>query len=705
MTMVEALYTFCAGLYLALAVVVIVAARPGRTEVILAAGCLMVAAWAAASAYSDLPSTSVFVASLELAVSVAWYGFVLHLYYKAVDGGVRLRQIFTAVGMLAAVVVAVRIVSGGASQTIVSFGSVDVDIRLGLAVCTVLLIENLYRNATADLRWHIALPCIAVSGLCIYSILFTGDAVLFRRVSPILSEGRPVVALLIAPLFALSIGRNRRRWGVNIQVSRTAVLHTASLVIVGVFLLALAAVGETLRLLGSERQANWAMVVEVGLVCGGLLAACVFLTSGSARSNLRSLIVDNFFAQRYDYRIEWLRCIATLSQPGNTPALHTRAVRALAQIVDSPSGLLFLRDADGGVFRWAGSWNLPPITVEITQDHPLPPLFRGGRWVVQASETAPWIEEMADLWLAIPLSHAGRLTGFALVSKPRAAFTLDREVFDLLRIVGQEVASHVAEQQAAESLLQSRQLREYGQRFAFVAHDIKNVASQLALLLSNAEHHISNPEFQQDMLGTVSGSVQKITILLARLKTPDAAPVDATVTPAARIAAIVAAREPGQRNRIRLVCTGPAGSVAPWPDPLDVQPLVRMPLSAFDAVLAHLLDNAFDASAASAELRIELRQEDQRLRIDIVDHGTGMSPEFVRDRLFHPFSSSKRDGFGLGVYQARELLRQSGGDLLVISVLGSGTTMRLSLPAVGVAGLTAPRTLEPASEPAAGGSR
>jgi signal transduction histidine kinase len=71
--------------------------------------------------------------------------------------------------------------------------------------------------------------------------------------------------------------------------------------------------------------------------------------------------------------------------------------------------------------------------------------------------------------------------------------------------------------------------------------------------------------------------------------------------------------------------------------------------------------------------------------IDIADHGPGMTPEFIRDHLFRPFRSTKTKGSGIGAWQARELLRAAGGDLLVLSEAGSGTTMRVLLPAEGVA--------------------
>ena len=57
-----------------------------------------------------------------------------------------------------------------------------------------------------------------------------------------------------------------------------------------------------------------------------------------------------------------------------------------------------------------------------------------------------------------------------------------------------------------------------------------------------------------------------------------------------------------------------------------------------------------------------------------------MTAAFIRDTLFRPFASSKPRGFGLGAFQARELVRAAGGELAVESVLGDGTIMRITLP-------------------------
>ena len=273
----------------------------------------------------------------------------------------------------------------------------------------------------------------------------------------------------------------------------------------------------------------------------------------------------------------------------------------------------------------------------------------------------------------MPLNHFGTLIGFVVLARSRAQFKLDREVFDLLRVVGREVASRVAEQRAAQVLSQTQQLREYSQRFAFVIHDIKNVSGQLSMLLTNAEVHADNPEFQRDMLATVRASVGKITRLLSRLQAErqerDHALIDAGAAACATSSKCDAPDQPtptielDRRRRRRCRRRDRPGCVRCGRQPSAEQR---------------------DRGVAGAAHRCAstLRHEALSVVVDIVDEGPGMTPEFVRDELFRPFRTTKGGGHGIGAYQARELLREAGGDLLVLSRAGIGTTMRLMLPAV-----------------------
>jgi putative PEP-CTERM system histidine kinase len=684
LTAIAVLHGACAAVYVVLSALVLIQGRLSRsgrlslTGRLFAAGCLITALWAASVAGLGVGPLSLLSGPLDILHAAIWCGFILHLYLRTVPDGPQRGQVFLMMGLIGVLAVVVIALLGGARGGAATLWTAEVVARLGISVCSVLLIENLYLNAPEDARWHINLPCIALGALAIYDIAISADALLFRRVSLVLFDGRAIATAIVAPLLAVAAARNRSSWGVNIHVSRTAVFHSATLVVSGIFLLGLVGAGETFRYLGG---AEWGGVAEISLIFAGLVTIAVLLTSRSTRSRLRGLLVDHFFSHRYDYRREWMRCIATLSAPDAYVALHTRVIRALAEVVDSPGGMLFLRERGDVAFQWAGSWNMPAAPAPILPEHPLVAAFRDGSWIV---EVEPFDIGIANAWLAVPLNHNGRLTGLIVVARPRAEFKLDREVFDLLRVIGRQVATYVAEQRATEGLIEARQLHEYGKRFAFVAHDIKNVSSQLSLLLQNAETHLENPEFQRDMLATIRAAVQKIGALIKRLTAPDGEPGHAVLMPGERLEAIAATARRLRGTAIELEEDGAAAGVAMAP-------------AAFDAVITHLLDNAIEASrlaaAVSADepgpVRIALHHEARRVLIDIIDAGPGMTPEFVRDELFRPFRTSKAEGSGIGAYQARELVRGAGGDLIVLSRPGAGTTMRLMLPLVEAAARSA----------------
>ena len=618
MTLQSFLLVICAAAYATLASLIAIQARQ-RTNWILAACCLVTAAWAGSAAtWPELTLDSPRW-QLDFLRALAWYGFILHLYRRSVVGPRQQMRAFTGIAFAAALlglVSAIQSHLGHAHE--ISLFALPIMLRLGLAVCELLLIENLYLNLPEHARWHVAVPCVLLAGLACFDILLCADLVLFHVASPALSGARVLVMIIVAPLLVIAAIRGQR-WDGQIKLSRSAVFHSASLVLSGGVLLALGVSGEILR----HFDADWGWMAEISLLFAGLIGLALFLSSRSARSVLQRTVVQHFFADRYDYRRQWLDCIDTLSAdgPDGRTALHARAIRAVADVVDSPSGVLFLREGGLGSFLWAGSWNMPAASV-LPADHPIVPATRGGEWIVDigrldpaAADLAP-LNQLGKVWLAIPLLHHAHLFGLVIVGPPRVPFRTDQEVFDLLRILGREVATYIAEQRATQVKLQTRHLHDYGKRFAFVAHDIKNVSSQLALLLRNAEHHIANPEFQKDMLETVSASVQKITALLKRLESPEADLAPAALSPLPRLEALSAAYRRVRKTELALEHDGSTGTVA-------------MSADAFDTAVTHLLNNAVEASsgrAVNVQVRHEVTQNRNRYHRYRSWHDPGLHP-------------------------------------------------------------------------------
>ena len=94
----------------------------------------------------------------------------------------------------------------------------------------------------------------------------------------------------------------------------------------------------------------------------------------------------------------------------------------------------------------------------------------------------------------------------------------------------------------------------------------------------------------------------------------------------------------------------------------------------------HALRNAQDATGPDGQIEVRLACDSDLCRIEIQDSGTGMTREFVRDRMFRPFDSTKgSEGMGMGAYQLRETITELGGTIDVQSAPNEGTTIAITL--------------------------
>jgi len=638
--------------------------RISRIGFAILACCIASVVWAGAiAALGDQP-----IAGLPLLDSIrlsAWLIFAVALVtLRAGDGvGIGRGYLFGAVAFCLAAIADDAWVLVVAPETSGLYRS-QLLMRIGFAVAGLLTIENLWRNTEAQQRWHVWPMCLAIGGLFAYELFLFSDAfITLGRVDPGLALGRAIVATFMTPLLALAMARNRE-WRIDIHVSRQVVLHTATLGASGCFLLAVAIVAMLLRQFGGD----WGLVLQLAMLFGSIVVLATVLSSGNLRRRLKYLISRNFFTHRYDYRVEWLKFIELVSEPKNGEELPARIIRALAEFVDSPAGVLWSLGRGLG-YEPVAAWRLPvPGTWKLATDDPFILGFRDGGWIQErASEprNRSWSFASERAWLAVPLSHRGEVVGFVVLDRALHSGTPDWEAFDLLRAAGRQAGSYLAEERSTKVLRDAELLTEYSKRFAFVVHDIKNLASQLNLVVSNAKRYIDDPEFRRDMLQTVEDAVARMNKLLGQLKA-DAAPrllnpdvvIDAIATEfAGGLVTVERRSEPG-------TCT------------------VAIDADGLRSALTHLVQNAIDASRPGDRVILASRRLGTRLLIDITDSGPGMDGAFIREELFLPFLSTKSGGYGIGAFQTRELVRMAGGDLEVISERGFGTTMRIILPIV-----------------------
>ena len=236
---------------------------------------------------------------------------------------------------------------------------------LSLAVCGLILIEQLLRNVSSEARWGAWPVCMGLATVFGFDLYAFSQAALLHQLDLDAFSIRAGVHALAVPLLFIA-SRRHQDWLRKLHVSRQAVFHSAALLLIGLYFLLISALGYFVRTTGG----SWGRALELMLVVAALLGLLVVAFSGAMRAKLRVYISKNFFSYRYDYRQEWLRFTAMLSSQASPQELGKSIVMGLANLVESPGGALWLRDPVDHVSRQVARWNSPsssePIGLEIS---------------------------------------------------------------------------------------------------------------------------------------------------------------------------------------------------------------------------------------------------------------------------------------------------------------------------------------------------
>jgi putative PEP-CTERM system histidine kinase len=212
---------------------------------------------------------------------------------------------------------------------------------------------------------------------------------------------------------------------------------------------------------------------------------------------------------------------------------------------------------------------------------------------------------------------------------------------------------------------------------SFVLHDLKNMTSTLSLMLDNANEYIDDPEFQQDMIGTLKSTVNKMKSLMDRLKEiPDKQQISAVHSDLAVLAEDVLRELPKLNGAVRIT-----KELKKAPAMVDTEEIKK--------VLLNILLNAIEATAPSGgDIFIETGTEEGFSFIRVSDTGSGMTEEFMKEHLFKPFRTTKKKGLGIGLYQCKQIVEAHKGTIKVKSAHNSGTEVTILIPAVSTPSLT-----------------
>jgi putative PEP-CTERM system histidine kinase len=646
----------------------------GRSSLLFAGAILASAAWGWAgvsASYGALGSLA--AAVFDLLRYACWFAFILSLLAPAMAER-RQRSLAllipaaTLVVALGVAIVAFVLVAPGRTATVFRLFE-----ALALPLLGLVLVEQLFRNVSDESRWNAKPLCLGLCVILLFDLYVYSQAVLFGVLDRDAVSVRGAIHALAVPLLFMA-SRRRRDWITRLKVSRTAAFHSAALVLAGIYLLFVAAVGYYIRFFGGE----WGAALQLAALFVALTALVVLAVSGAMRSRLRVLVGKHFFNYRYDYREEWLRFTAMLSAKSSPSEMGVLVIRGMADMVESPSGALWTQEPGGREYVQTARWNSPASTEREPVDSALCQFLLRTGWIVELERyragtehypglTLPaWLASPGQYWLAIPLIVGEELLGFVTLGPARTPVDINWEVTDLLKTASRQAAGFLAQMLTTEALLEARKFDAFNRMSAFVVHDLKNIVAQLSLMLGNAKRLHANPEFQQDMMATVENSLEKMRQLMLQLRegeAPVAGRSGVDLVPIVRRIEEVVAR----RGRT-----------------IDVQVIdavvTRGHESRIERVIGHVVQNALDATDGNDKVWLKLRRQSGQAQVEVGDTGSGMSREYVQTALFKPFHTTKKAGLGIGAYESYQYVRELGGSVSVDSEPGRGTVMTISLP-------------------------
>jgi putative PEP-CTERM system histidine kinase len=675
-----------------LAITLLVKREAGRERGLLTAALLLTAIWAGAVAVQSFTGRFLLVAhALEVVRGFIWIVFLLALLRTALPQGRFGREfplVLGVIGAFSTVFVLLALLRDVVDARFPPYADIPLlAAYLLLAVGGLVAVEQVYRNTPSWHRRAVKYLCIGTGGMFAYDFYLYADALLLNRVDSAIWNARGFAHALVIPLIGVAIGRSLP-WSLadksnTVLLSRRVVLHTTSLAAAGLYLLFMGAGGYYVRTYGGQ----WGTVAQLTFLFGAVLVLAVLLFSGQLRARMNVFVSKHFFRYKYDYREEWLRFTRTLSSGVDGERPHERVIRAIAQILAAPAGVLWLRN-DQDRFSSVAHWNWPSegkSLVTEPADSPLTSLLEEREWVINLDEHGAgarigrsvnpanlpdWLHATTNAWLVVPLVLHQKLLGFVVLARsPINAVNrhFNWEDCDLLKTAGRGAASYLAEVESSRALAEARQFEAFNRLSAFVMHDIKGLVTQLSLVVTNASRHKHNPEFLEDAIGTIENSIEKMNRLLTHLSNNHTCCATEQVDLVAMTTQAVKDHLPGQRPKTVFECAESELSICADRDRLA-------------AVIGHVLQNSRDATPPEGRIHVRVRTNGSDAVIEVEDNGCGMDEHFVRERLFRPFSSTKQAGMGIGMYETREFIRSLGGRVEVNSRVGHGTVVRLHLP-------------------------
>ena len=528
-----------------------------------------------------------------------------------------------------------------------------------LMIYTFVNFENTWRAASGAVKKQLFLLMVVdlliLAGLI--RVVFLGSVTLTY-----IGIFTPIIFVLLCWLYFLLLRKDA--YSSNVVLDRQAFYSSVLILFLGLFLLFTGLVGKIIMILGGRIEA-FLSLLGVFLVIGIFL---LVILSGSVRTRFNRIVQERVYAGRFDYKAEWRAISENFAACDSLETLYSILSREIQRLLNPLKFEIFITDdtALRCVYPVNGETNEysmkdPAIEWLFYNTEPAKPSQ------IRISDPSRLVEKVEQFGVLVPLVAEKKLVGLVFLGYKQGKTEYNNEEFAMLSAMGHQAAVAVLHLRSRNKLLENEKLASFHRTASFVVHDLKNAVSMLSLMLQNAPQKMSNPEFQKESLKTISQAVNRMQKIIEKLKSPpkkdqlqvyDIKPVKILEK---------AIEKSGIKNKpgIELIVN------------IDDSLKVKTDPQVLETVFVNLLINAVEAMPEGGTIRVDEYMINDNINISITDTGVGMSESFIKNKLFRPFQTTKTKGLGIGLYQCREMFRETGGDIIAQSEPGKGSKFRL----------------------------
>ncbi len=549
---------------------------------------------------------------------------------------------------------------------------------IGTILCLANL-ESTFRASKGLKRWQIRYVVFCVGGILIFFIYLASQTLLFQQTNIQLVLTKSIVILFCTLIMSVSIVR-QKILDVDIFVSRYVVYNSVAIIGTSAYLLVVGLIFEIIKYYNIPIQ----YFLKVLFIFISLFILILLLSISSLRRRIQLFINRHFYKHKYEFRDTWMETIERMSVKNSIDDICNTLLEMISQIMCAQNVTIWLYNSaiqEYTVFHENNNNNSNGVKkahalIEIIKKRKAP--FLMSEQYSQISSKPNSLKEIEEILestgavLCSPMEAAGELVGFILQGKDIGGEPYRNDDFELLSSFSTQAALQIKNIRCAEDLSTAKEIEMFHRMSTFVMHDLKNLTNSLSLISQNAKHNIGNIEFQKDAIKTITSTVNRMHGLIERLSSlPQRIELKRELVDVKSLVDHAVKKVKSDKSKDISIETE-----------LNTIPLISIDPHAIEMAIINLVNNACDAIESNGYVKCSVWEENNIIKLSVTDNGKGISGEFIDTFLFKPFKSSKKGGFGVGLFQCKSIIESHNGRIVVSSKEGQGTTFTISLPRV-----------------------